>query len=59
MFVRLSELALGTVTRVLVPLNVNADPNLPCVVHAPEATVPPFPRPEASATFVPLPSSNP
>jgi hypothetical protein len=58
MFVRSSEFESATVTRVLVPLNVSADPNLPWVVQVPDETVPALPCPDESATLVPPPSLN-
>ena len=47
----------GTFTLLFVPLKLNAVPNLP-VAHAPFATVPVFPLPDASATVVPALSPN-
>ena len=54
-----SELLPGIVTRLLVPLNESALPNLPAVVQVAPEIVPLLPFPEASVTVVPVPSSNP
>src|SRR5450759_2464039 len=51
-----SEAESFTVTCALVPLNVNALPYLPEVVHVALAIVPLFPLPDTSFTTVPLPS---
>jgi hypothetical protein len=56
---RWSEALSGTVTRELLPLKVSAFPNLPVAAHAVFAAVPALPFPDASATAVPDPSSNP
>src|SRR5262249_29289383 len=57
--VRCSEAESGIETRALVPLKESASPNLPDVVHVALVIVPVLPFPEASATDVPDPSSNP
>src|SRR5258706_6187860 len=51
-----SEVAFGTVTCALVPLNTSALPNLPAVVQVAPLIVPVLPLPERSATVVPAPS---
>jgi hypothetical protein len=56
--VRWSAAASGTLTRELVPLNWSALPYLPAVAQMVLLTVPPLPFPDASATVVPVPSSN-
>jgi hypothetical protein len=55
--VRFSDELSGTVTELLVPLNVSADPLWPVVRVAP-VIVPVFARPETSVTVVPDASSN-
>src|SRR5581483_3266055 len=50
--------ASGTVTRAVVPLNASPLPYLPAVVQVAFWIVPTFPRPDASLTEEPLPSSN-
>ena len=57
--VRCSDAASGIVTSALVPLNCNALPNLPDVDQVAFVIVPLLPFPDASATVVPDPSSNP
>src|SRR5712691_9493563 len=56
--VRSSEVESGIVTRLDVPLNESAPPKRPALDQDVVATVPALPVPEASATVVPLPSSN-
>jgi hypothetical protein len=54
--VNCNDAASFTVTRALVPLNVNALPYLPEVVHVALPIVPLFPLPDTSVTPVPPPS---
>ena len=56
--VKSSDAESGTVTRALLPLNDNALPNLPAVVHVAPTSVPVFPVPDRSAVAVPAPSLN-
>src|SRR2546423_14947710 len=56
-FVRSSELASGTVTRLLVPSKATAAPYLPVADHVAVAlSEPALPLPEESAAAVPVPS---
>ena len=48
-----------TVTRLLVPLKESAFPYFPAVTHVAPEIVPVFPRPDASTTAEPAPSSKP
>src|ERR1044071_2840751 len=57
--VRSSEAESGTVTRAVVPLKLNAPPNLPAVVRVAFAIVPVLVFPEASVTVAPLLSLKP
>src|SRR4051812_17151203 len=57
--VMLSDALLLTVTRLLVPLNVSADPYLPAAVRVALASVPLLPLPELSVIPVPDVSSKP
>src|SRR3989442_1171153 len=56
--VRSSEAESGIVTRLDVPLNESAPPKWPALDQDVVETLPALPVPEASATVVPLPSSN-
>src|SRR5256885_2377025 len=58
-FVRSRLLASLTVTQLELPLKESALPYLPALDQAVLAVVPPLALPEASATVVPAPSSNP
>src|SRR5512139_3854996 len=54
-----NELALGTVTTALVPLNTSALPYLPAVIHVAALIVPLLPLPDRSVSVVPDPSLKP
>src|SRR3954468_16588491 len=54
-----SESASGTVTQSLTPSKFSAPPKRQPVVQAAPETVPVLPRPDLSATVVPVPSSKP
>src|SRR5262245_58924941 len=54
-----SEAESEIVTRLLVPLNESAPPNLPPFVQVAFTREPSFPLPDASPAVVPLPSSKP
>src|SRR5262245_8613616 len=56
--VRSSELASGTLTRLLVPLNDSAPPYLPLVDQVVFDVVPTLPLPEKSVTDATAPSLN-
>src|SRR6185295_11419343 len=56
--VRSRELASGTLTRLLVPLNESAPPYLPLVDQLVFDAVPTLPVPEKSVTDAPAPSLN-
>src|SRR5689334_11200090 len=56
--VRSSDFDSGIVTRLDVPLNESAEPNLPAAVQVAPSSVPLFPLPEASPAEVPPFSSN-
>src|SRR4051794_9730764 len=56
--VNCNEAELGTFTRALDPLKLNAPPNLPELDHVVFDTVPTLPVPDESPVAVPAPSSN-
>ncbi len=57
--VRCNDALSATVTRELLPLKLSAWPYFPVAAHVVFAVVPVLPLPDASATVVPDPSSNP